>query len=162
MAPSQLPDKLSPDSVDTLTELATILVQLRPTIQGSSSISTPALGLAGLPTLAGTGGTPAAGTGSTPAPGPGAATGITPQPTATPNATSAANGALGFKELPAATDNLKHKLQRARMAIRSLPDISRSIEQQEAEIDELEALKKKQLAQLEALKTIGLEFNSMA
>ena len=160
MAPSQLPEKLSPDSVDTLTELATILVQLRPTIQGSSSISTPALGLAGLPTLAGTGSTPAAGTGSTPAPG--AATGTTPQPTATPNATGAANGALSFKELPAATDNLKHKLQRARVAIRSLPDISRSIEQQEAEIDELEALKKKQLAQLEALKTIGLEFNSMA
>ncbi len=154
----QLPDRLSPDSVDTLTELATILARLRPTVQSSASISTPALGLAGLTNLTGTGNTPVAAAGATPAPASGAGTGTTPSQSATPNAGGTANGGgISFKELPAATDNLKHKLQRARVAVRSLPDVSRSIKQQEAEIAELEALRGKQTAQLESSEADRLE-----
>ncbi len=155
---SSLPDRLTPESIDTLTELASILAQLRPTVQRSASISNPTLGLAGLQNLGGTGSTPAAGTGATPAAAPGPVTGTTPLPS---TAAGGANGTLGFKGLPAATDNLKHKLQRARVAVRSLPDISRSIKQQEAEIEELEALKTRQMAQLAALKEVGLDFGTM-
>ncbi|KAH8880353.1 hypothetical protein GQ53DRAFT_543124 [Thozetella sp. PMI_491] len=159
---SNLPDKLTPDSIDTLTELATILSQLRPTVQSSASMATPALGLAGLSNLGGTGSTPAAVPGATPAPAPGAVTGTTPLPSTTPNTTGTGGGTLGFKDLPAATDNLKHKLQRARVAVRSLPDVSRTTRQQEAEIEELEALKARQLAQLAALKQVGLDIGSLA
>jgi hypothetical protein len=78
-------------------------------------------------------------------------------PSGAPN-TGGANGISSVKELPAATDNLKHKLQRARAAIKTLPDVSRSIAQQEMEIEELEERRRKQLAMLTKIKEEGLQF----
>jgi len=66
---------------------------------------------------------------------------------------------LSVKELPAATDNLKHKLQRARAAIRTLQDVSRGLEQQREEIEELEARRLRQLAMLDLIRGAGLQFS---
>ena len=46
--------------------------------------------------------------------------------------------ALQPKDLPAAVLEIKHKLQRARAAVEGLPDIERTIADQEAEIRDLE------------------------
>ncbi|KAF3763079.1 hypothetical protein M406DRAFT_261512 [Cryphonectria parasitica EP155] len=62
------------------------------------------------------------------------------------------------KDLPTATDSLKHKIQRARAAVHTLPDIKRTIPEQEAEIAELKAHIEKQRAALGRLKEYGLQF----
>ena len=41
---------------------------------------------------------------------------------------------LALKDLPAAAVPIKQKIQRARVAVQSLPDVDRKVEQQEAEI----------------------------
>ncbi|KAK0649398.1 RNA polymerase II transcription mediator complex subunit 9-domain-containing protein [Cercophora newfieldiana] len=122
---THLPPGLSPDSIDTLTELTTILTKLR----ASQTLLT------------------------TTAPSSGAVTGTTPLP----SGPSHANNNFTVKELPAATDNLKHKLQRARAVVKTLPDVSRTLEQQEIEIRELEARRRDQLAMLGRIKAVGLE-----
>ena len=136
---THLPEGLSPDSVDTLTELTAILVKLR-TAQAAATSSTTGTSL-----LGGT-------SGATPAPAPGAVTGTTPLPSGAFNP-----GGFSVKELPSATDNLKHKLQRARAAVKTLSDVSRSLEQQQGEIEELEARRQEQLAMLARIKGVGLE-----
>jgi hypothetical protein len=139
-----LPEGLSPDSIDTLTELVSIVVKLRPSPSSSN--------LAGL-TQSGV--TPAAGpSGATPVPGAGG-TGSTPLASGQlPNAAAS----FTIKDLPAATDHLKHKLQRARAAIKTLPDIGRTIARQEADIAELEERKRQQIAMLNKIKDEGLQF----
>ncbi|KAK3385003.1 RNA polymerase II transcription mediator complex subunit 9-domain-containing protein [Podospora didyma] len=152
---THLPEGLSPDSVDTLSELTSIIVKLRSSqaSAGGGPGSTPALGnLPGLPNMPGSGATPAAATGgATPSQG-GTTIGSTPLPG------GGGAGMLSVKELPAATDNLKHKLQRARVAVKSLPDVGRTIAQQEAEIAELEERGRKQVAMLAKIKEEGLQF----
>ncbi|KAM7204620.1 RNA polymerase II transcription mediator complex subunit 9 domain containing protein [Rhypophila sp. PSN 637] len=153
---SHLPEGLSPDAVDILTELTAILTKLRASQNlPPVGLSTPALG--GLATLPGATPGPGLGatshsqpSGATPAPGPG----TTPLPSGTPNAGS------GFtaRELTTATDNIKHKLQRARAAVKTLPDVHRTVDQQEAEIRELEERRKKQIAMLARLRDEGLQF----
>jgi hypothetical protein len=152
--PSQT-DALSPDDIDTLTELAAILARLRPPPGPSSlAISTPALanltGLPGLSQLSTTG------SGTTPAPLPGAVTGTTPLPSTAPN--TAAAGTLTLKDIPTATDKLKHKLQTVRVQIRGFPDVGRTIAEQEEEIAELEARMGKQREVLERLREVGMQF----
>ncbi|KAM7186994.1 RNA polymerase II transcription mediator complex subunit 9 domain containing protein [Naviculisporaceae sp. PSN 640] len=154
---THLPEGLSPDAVDILTELTAILTKLR------ASQNLPPAGLS-TPALASLGALPGA-PGATPGPGPlGASSqsqpsGLTPAPA--PGATpfpSGAPGGISVKELTAATDAIKHKLQRARAAVKTLPDMNRTIEQQEAEIHELEARKKKQIAMLAKIREEGLQF----
>ncbi|KAK4161818.1 RNA polymerase II transcription mediator complex subunit 9-domain-containing protein [Cladorrhinum sp. PSN259] len=127
-----LPDGLTPDSVDILTELTSIVVKLRgaTTTNLSASIS------------------------SQQAPGPGAVTGTTPLPSGAPNT----GGLLSVKELPTATDNLKHKLQRARGATRTLNDVHRATSQQEEEILKLEDRRRKQAAMLARIQEEGIRF----
>lgn len=120
-----LPPALSPDSLDSLTELTTILTRLRSTIQ-----ATP--GPSGIP-------------GSTPA-------GASPAP--------AKDGSLSLKDVPSATDHIKHKLQKARGQVRALPDMERSMGEQEAEIAELEERIRMQREALEKLKGGGVRFSA--
>jgi hypothetical protein len=127
--PLALPPTLSPDALDTLTEMSTILARLRTAIQTSSSNT----GIAGA-TPAGTG--------------------------ATPNPLGASPSALTLKDVPTATDSLKHKLQRARTQIRALPDMSRTVKEQEAEIQELEAKLKLQREVLDRLRESGERFGA--
>jgi len=140
-----LPPGLSADSIDTLTELATIVAKLRAAQAASNTSINPAAALLG----------PLGG--ATPAPAPGAVTGTTPLPSGAVNTSSTT--VLSVKELPAATDNLKHKLQRARAAIRTLQDVSRGLEQQREEIEELEARRLRQLAMLDLIRGAGLQFS---
>lgn len=78
---------------------------------------------------------------------------------ATPGTTTAAGGQqLSFKDVPGATDSLKHKLQHARAQVRALPDMERTVEEQRAEIEELEARIVTQRALLERLRDDGLRF----
>lgn len=63
---------------------------------------------------------------------------------------------MSLKQFPAATDPIKHILQRARQQMRTLPDIKRSVEEQEKEIQRLEEKREKQRAQLEKLRGFGV------
>ncbi|OAQ96002.1 hypothetical protein LLEC1_03850 [Akanthomyces lecanii] len=65
---------------------------------------------------------------------------------------------LSFKDVPGATDALKHKLQHARAEVRALPDMDRTDEEQRREIAELEARIVTQRALLERLRDDGLRF----
>ncbi|KJZ77601.1 hypothetical protein HIM_02778 [Hirsutella minnesotensis 3608] len=65
---------------------------------------------------------------------------------------------LSFKDVPGATDGLKHKLQHARAQVRALPDMGRSIDEQRREIVELEARIQQQRQLLERLRDAGVSF----
>lgn len=65
---------------------------------------------------------------------------------------------MSLRELSTQTDALKHKLQRARAQIKTLPDMERDIEEQEEEIRELEAKIHMQKEVLEKLRERGVEF----
>ncbi|KAM4056561.1 RNA polymerase II transcription mediator complex subunit 9 domain-containing protein [Hirsutella rhossiliensis] len=120
--PLALPPTLSPDDLDTLSELSIVLAKVRAGIQSSTGIAT--------------------GTGVMPGPGP-----------------AATNGQqLSFKDVPGATDGLKHKLQHARAQVRALPDMDRSIDEQRLEISELEARIQQQRALLDRLRDAGVSF----
>ncbi|KAL1884113.1 hypothetical protein VTK73DRAFT_6782 [Phialemonium thermophilum] len=167
--PTSLPESLSPDSIDTLTELSAILARLRPAHLTGGGIVNGSNG----------------GTFSTPAPLPDSVTGTTPRPsTSTPAnlaqpappllASSSAAAASGevldggqsgtggtifaLKDIPTATDGLKHKLQRARVQIRELPDMGRTVSQQQEEIAELEGRIARQREVLRSLREVGLRF----
>lgn len=77
---------------------------------------------------------------------------------ATPGGPSSNGQQLSFKEVPGATDGLKHKLQHARAQVRTLPDMNRSIDEQQAEIKKLETKIKMQRALLERLREGGVSF----
>ncbi|TQV96896.1 hypothetical protein V2A60_000463 [Cordyceps javanica] len=114
-----LPPTLSPDSLDSLSELAIVLAKVRTSIQASAGLATGA----------------------------------------TPSTTAAAGGQpLSFKDVPGATDALKHKLQHARAQVRALPDMDRTLEEQRREMSELQARIVTQRALLERLRDDGLRF----
>ncbi|KAK4131078.1 hypothetical protein BT67DRAFT_451986 [Trichocladium antarcticum] len=165
---THLPDGLSPDAVDTLTELASIITKLR------SAQQTSATAAAGTATAAATaGGGPATSSApsaptfgapvSTPS-APGGVTGTTPLPisAATPGGGGSGSGSgaalLSAKELPSATDNLKHKLQRARAAMRTLADVRRTTAQQEAEMEALQGRRRLQAGMLTRTQEDGVRF----
>ncbi|QPG93631.1 hypothetical protein C2857_001234 [Epichloe festucae Fl1] len=77
---------------------------------------------------------------------------------ATPGGASTQGQQLSFKDVPGATDGLKHKLQQARAQVRLLPDMERSIEEQNRELQDLEARIEKQRALLASLRDGGLKF----
>ena len=79
---------------------------------------------------------------------------------ASPGGVSTQGQQLSFKDVPGATDALKHKLQHARAQVRALPDMHRSIEEQNCEIKELEARIERQRALLERLREGDLRFNA--
>lgn len=106
-SPHQLPAGLSPDSIDVVSEAATIFTR----VQYATSADAPDI-----------------------------ANKIAP------------------RDLPAATDPLKHKLQNARAALHTLPDITRTIPEQEAEIKLVQAKIERQRAALQKLKDFGLKF----
>ena len=153
---THLPPGLSPDAVDALTELNAIITRLRNT---QAATTTPTN-----PSQPGTGTTPLPGgvTGTTPlpnmpTPGGGGAT-TTAATGGSNNNTTTTTPLLSVKELPAATDHLKHKLQRARAAVRGLADVRRSIAQQEAELGRLEERRRLQAGRLARTQEDGMLF----
>lgn len=77
---------------------------------------------------------------------------------ATPGGVNTHGQQLSFKDVPGATDGLKHKIQHARAQVRVLPDMDRSIEEQNREIKDLEARIERQRALLETLREGGVRF----
>ncbi|KAK4139435.1 uncharacterized protein C8A04DRAFT_33074 [Dichotomopilus funicola] len=148
---------ISPDTVDVVTELSSIITGLRgiTSLQQSSSPHGPGGGN----TAAG----PSAQQGGT---------GVTPLPTTAPTPSNPSNNhdnpsqlpqqqhqpQLSIKDLPIATDNLKHKLQRARAAVRAVGDVSGAIARQEAEVKRLEARRAAQARMLARTQEDGLTF----
>lgn len=120
--PLALPPTLSPNDLDTLSELSVVLAKVRAGIQSSFGITT--------------------GTGAIPGPGLAVPTGQQ----------------LSFKDVPGATDGIKHKLQHARAQVLALPDMERSIDEQRLETAELEARIQQQRALLERLRDAGISF----
>ncbi|KAK4124274.1 hypothetical protein N657DRAFT_671293 [Parathielavia appendiculata] len=177
---THLPPGLSPDSVDAVTELSAIIPHLRSAAGASTTTnatagptSTTTTGpLAGLAVANSSSSsqlttTPAAGGGG------GSVTAITPLPatttaTSNPNRNSNTSGGenqllitaklLTPKDLPTATDSVKHKLQRARAAVRTLADMHRSIAAQEAEMGVLEGKRREQARRLVRTQEDGLVF----
>ncbi|KAI1363657.1 RNA polymerase II transcription mediator complex subunit 9-domain-containing protein [Xylaria arbuscula] len=155
--PLPLPEALNPDALDVLSELANLLTRLRT-----------------LPTTStGTGTNTAPSTTNTPSQTGGAATTTTSHATPTPTALLSSQasarklgggsssgggtgGELTLKEIPVATDALKHRFQRARNLIKTaLPDLDRGIAEQEVEIRALEARIARQRETLTQLREVG-------
>ncbi|KAK1783321.1 RNA polymerase II transcription mediator complex subunit 9-domain-containing protein [Copromyces sp. CBS 386.78] len=156
---THIPHTLSPDAIDTLTELTQILTKFR-SAQASARREAAAASSSNLNNPSSSG-NPTSHPGGIGTPAPGAVTGTTPLPipTSNPTTSTTAEGSLfNAKDVPQATDNLKHKLQRARQAVLTLPDIGRTIAQQEAEIKELEERKRKQVEMLARIREEGLQF----
>lgn len=140
--PHALPSGLTPDSVDVPSELYTILSRLRYTDKNGAATSGD--GDASKPGAS----TPAGGLpGSTPAGG-------ASNPADGPNTKP-----LSTKDLAAATDPLKHKILRARAAVHTLPDINRTIAEQEVEIKEWQDKIESQRKVLQKLKEFGIQFS---
>ncbi|KAF5024915.1 hypothetical protein F66182_2999 [Fusarium sp. NRRL 66182] len=78
--------------------------------------------------------------------------GITTEPAPGTTNHNAAGPTLSHKDVPTATDGLKHKVQRARAQVRELPDMDRSIAEQNEEIRDLENRIEKQRALLQRLR----------
>lgn len=79
-----------------------------------------------------------------------------PPSAATPSQIVAGLGPLTIKDIPTATDGLKHKIQKARAQIKELPDMDRSIKDQEEEMRELKVKIARQKEVLEGLRDMGL------
>jgi hypothetical protein len=149
MAPSSLepnqqslPAGLSPDSIDVPSELFTIVSRLRYTDKNGATTNGD-----NDPTKPGA---------STPA---GGLSGSTPSGGVAQQAPGADSKTLSTKDLTAATDPLKHKIQRARAAVHTLPDITRTTAEQEAEIKEWQDKIDKQRRVLQQLKEFGIRFS---
>ncbi|KAF3059194.1 putative microtubule-associated protein [Daldinia childiae] len=138
-----MPDGLNPDTLDTLTELAVLLNRLR------------------TPSSTATGNTPAPTPSQQPPPPPShrhAQPQNQSQAQTNNGATTTTNtGELALKEIPPAADVLKHRFQRARVLIRGLPDMSRTIPNQETEIAALEARLARQRDMLDKLREMGAQ-----
>ncbi|KAI1760127.1 RNA polymerase II transcription mediator complex subunit 9-domain-containing protein [Hypoxylon sp. FL1150] len=150
--PLAMPEGLNPDNLDTITELAVLLNRLR----------TPGVG--------------GSGSGTTPAPTPSQSQPQSqsqsqshphahPPPRSSQNAsqsqtnhgltTTSNTGELSLKEIPPAADVLKHRFQKARLLIKGLPDMSRTIPEQEVEIAALEARLGRQRDMLLKIRDMG-------
>jgi cell division protein FtsB len=126
MAPSDpnalaLPSNFSPDTIDVLTELSTVLTKVHAGLQSSTGLATD----------------PA---------------------TQTQAQQQQQQQQLSFKDVPGATDGIKHKLQRAREHVAALPDMGRTLAEQEEEMAQLRARMDRQRALLERLRDGGVAF----
>ncbi|KAI0870408.1 RNA polymerase II transcription mediator complex subunit 9-domain-containing protein [Hypoxylon argillaceum] len=143
--PLPLPDALNPDALDVLSELAHLLTRLRalPTTAPSTTTATPSHTHSQLQPPASQ-------------PQPHAAGGSHGTPTPTALLIARKTGELTLKEIPVATDALKHRFQRARTLVgTALPDLDRSLAEQEAEIRALEARIARQRDTLAKLRGVG-------
>ncbi|KOS18277.1 hypothetical protein ESCO_002703 [Escovopsis weberi] len=150
--PLALPPTLSPDDLDALSELSIVLGKVRAGLQSSQGLATgttPSGEPVGNSTSSGGGGGGSSGSGGVGVGGGGIVDG-------------SAQEHLSFKDVPGATDRLKHKLQHARAQVRVLPDMDRTVNEQRAEIRELEARIAQQRALLERLRDGGLRFGKDA
>ncbi|KAI0506498.1 RNA polymerase II transcription mediator complex subunit 9-domain-containing protein [Xylaria bambusicola] len=139
--PLPLPEALNPDALDVLSELANLLTRLRALPTSTTAPSTTS------------GATPAAPT-SHATPTPTAL--LSSQASARKAGGSSSSSELTLKEIPVATDALKHRFQRARNLIRTtLPDLDRGIAEQEVEIKALEARIARQRDTLAKLREVG-------
>jgi hypothetical protein len=77
-------------------------------------------------------------------------------PAASPSQIASGTSPLVFKDIHTATDDLKHKLQKARLQVKGLPDVERSVVEQEEEIKELEERIATQREVLLGLREIGI------
>ncbi|KAL5614971.1 uncharacterized protein BROUX77_000808 [Berkeleyomyces rouxiae] len=122
--PMALPETLSPDFLDPVSDLAVTLECLQAILNPHTDPS--------LSDLSG------------------------PQESADPDASKP----ILAKDLPTATDPLKHKLKKARTQVLLLPDMNRTIEDQEEEIVDLEKRIRQQQQILEKLKAGGVDIVS--
>ncbi|KAI1430880.1 RNA polymerase II transcription mediator complex subunit 9-domain-containing protein [Xylaria sp. CBS 124048] len=129
-----LPETLNPDAIDVISELANLISRLRTHPAATNATTTP-------------------GTQTTPAP--------TPLLSATPGSQSQKKtGELTLKEIPGATDALRHRFQRARNLVKgSLFDLDRTIAEQEIEIAALEARIARQRDTLVKLRDVGAKLS---
>jgi len=150
-----LPETLNPDHLDVLSELAQLLTRLRtlPTNANNNN--------AGNNASTSTSTAPSQHQQQQAHPQTTGLGGIgTPTPTAILSSIAAANnkrtGELTLKEVPAATDALRHRFQRARHIIKTtLPELDRDIPDQEVEIAALEARIARQRETLAKLREVG-------
>ncbi len=127
-----LPDALSAANLDTIPVLTLILSRVVPPQSNNAPGSTP------LPSQ--TGNTPAASFTSAPS-----ASQLRPD----------ATGQLNIKEVPAATDGLKYRLQRAKIEVQRLPGIEMGIMEQQEETKMWEEKISKQKEELRKLRSLG-------
>ncbi|ETS83661.1 hypothetical protein PFICI_05537 [Pestalotiopsis fici W106-1] len=162
--PLALPPGLSPDQLDIMTELSSLLARLRAPVT--------------LPGTSTTGQTPAAPTPSQQPSGSQSQSQSQPLPPPPPSSSSAAAAAaaaaatqsqgsssnstavgdISLRDFPASTDHLRLKLQEAKAVVLALPDMDKSVAQQEAEIRQLEDRIRRQHEQLAALREKGNAF----
>ncbi|PHH62875.1 hypothetical protein CDD81_6593 [Ophiocordyceps australis] len=128
--PHALPESLSPDHLDVLSTLHSILTKLRAGIQSPTELAA----------------------GAEPGAAQGTGTG------ATPSASGGNAQHLTFKDIPGATDTLKHNLQNARVQLRGLPDMAKSKAQHEDDIKSVQARIERQRALLQRLRDDGVGF----
>ncbi|KAI2631134.1 RNA polymerase II transcription mediator complex subunit 9-domain-containing protein [Xylaria nigripes] len=135
-----LPETLNPDAIDVLSELANLLQRLRTLPTSTTNATTTPSHL------------PA--TQTTPAPTPLIST--TPASQKKTPGGGPVNGELTLKEFPAATNALRHQFQHTRNLVKtSLPDLDRTIADQEVEIAALEARIARQRDTLAQLRVVG-------
>ncbi len=146
-----LTDGLSPDALEALTELAAILGRLRPPQSTTTLSGAPANGSGTATNNAAAAATTTAGAATATA----AVTGTTPRPASSSAATVATAAVVALKDVPAATDDLKHKLQRARAQVAALPDMAHTAAEQAAEVRALEARLAAQRDVLRRLRGVG-------
>ncbi|KAH8668419.1 RNA polymerase II transcription mediator complex subunit 9-domain-containing protein [Xylariales sp. PMI_506] len=152
--PLTLPEGLSPDALDSLTELSSILSRLRtptslnaPSTTGATPAAAPTPSqhhsqLGGQASQSQSQGLSGAASTSTPAIAGGGVLG----------------GDISLRDFPAATDALKLKMQSARRAVLALPDMDKTTADQEAEVAELEARIERQRQVLAMLREKGARF----
>lgn len=145
--PLGLPPTLNPDTLDTLSDLATLLTRLRAGLSSSSSSSSTTTTTANNNTSTTT---------SNPL-----ASASTSSAAANNNGSGGGGPALALKDLPSHSDQLRHRFQKARALVRTLPDMDRSTAEQEVEMRELEAKIARQKETLEKLKALGTRFAEM-
>ncbi|KXJ90750.1 RNA polymerase II transcription mediator complex subunit 9-domain-containing protein [Microdochium bolleyi] len=78
--------------------------------------------------------------------------------TSLPSSAPASAAPLPLKDLPSQSDQLRHRFQKARALVRTLPDMDRGVGEQEAEIAALESRIALQRETLEKLKALGSRF----
>ena len=142
--PLALPSTFSPDAIDALTELSFILSRLKPS-NGDSATNPSA-----------SQNTSQAQTALDPSQPSSSSQGTH---TFLPGVTTI--GDLSLRDVAVKSDDIKHKLQRAKQQIRQLPDMERTTAEQDEEIAHLKEKIHKQRQVLEMLRTVQFRCGDM-